>query len=102
MWSLPNLVAIREFSPAAAEQVPEVDMVFFDGDHEYEAVIADIETWLPKARKLLCGHDYGHPDHPGVAQAVDEVFGSRVVPAGPGHLAGIWTVQTGHASGSSR
>ena len=61
-------------------------------------MVADIEAWLPKARKLLCGHDYGHPDHPGVAKAVEEIFGSRVVLAGPGHLAGIWTVQTGHAS----
>jgi hypothetical protein len=96
----PNLVAIREFSPAAAEQVPDVDMVFLDGDHEYERVLADIEAWLPRARKLLCGHDYGHPDHPGVAKAVEETFGDRVVLAGPGHLAGIWTVQTGDAPDS--
>jgi hypothetical protein len=91
----PNLVAIRACSPAAAEQVPDVDMVFVDGDHEYEAVVADIETWLPKTRKLLCGHDYDHPRCPGVRRAVDEIFADRVVPAGRGHLAGIWMVQLG-------
>jgi hypothetical protein len=60
-------------------EVPDVDMVLLDGDHEYEGVVADIEAWLPKARKLLCGHDYGHPDYPGVARAVDEIFADRVV-----------------------
>jgi methyltransferase family protein len=88
----PNLVAIRGRSPEAAAQVPDVDMVFLDGDHRYTSVLADIEAWLPKTRKLLCGHDYGHPNFPGVARAVDELFADRVVPAGPGSLAAIWTV----------
>jgi methyltransferase family protein len=92
-----NLVAIRACSPGAADQVPDVDMVFLDGDHEYEGVVADIEAWLPKTRKLLCGHDYGHPDYPGVARAVDEILGDQVVLAGPGDLEGIWTVQPGQA-----
>jgi Methyltransferase domain len=88
----PNLVAIRASSPEAAEQVPQVDMVFLDGDHEYAAVVADIEAWLPKTRRLLCGHDYGHPDYPGVAEAVDAIFADAMELAGPGHLASIWTV----------
>lgn len=91
--SFPNLVAVRAPSPEAAAQVPDVDMVFLDGDHEYEGVKADIEAWLPKCRKLLCGHDYGHPDFPGVAEAVHEAFGERMTLAGPGTLAGIWTVE---------
>jgi Methyltransferase domain len=84
-----NLVAIRESSPEAAALVPDdVDMVFLDGDHEYEAVVADIAAWLPKTRKMLCGHDYNHPKFPGVAKAVDEIFGDRVaLPTGS-----IWTV----------
>jgi hypothetical protein len=89
----PNLVAIRACSPAAAEEVPDVDMVFLDGDHEYEGVLEDIEAWLPKTRKLLCGHDYGHPDYPGVARAVDEKFPDRMTLAGPGNLAAIWVVE---------
>ena len=89
----PNLVAIRGSSPAAGRQVPDVDMVFLDGDHDYEGVVADIEAWLPKTRRLLCGHDYNHPDYPGVAKAVDEVFGDRMKLAGPGTLSNIWVVQ---------
>jgi hypothetical protein len=69
--------------------------MFLDGDHEYEAVVADIKAWLPKARRLLCGHDYGHPDYPGVARAVDELFADRVVLADPGTLHTIWTVDLG-------
>jgi hypothetical protein len=91
----PNLVAIRACSPGAADQVPDVDMVFLDGDHEYEGVVADINAWLPKTQKLLCGHDYGHPYYPGVASAVDEIFADRMVLAGQGTLEAIWTVELG-------
>jgi len=51
-----------------------VDMVFIDANHGYEAVKNDIEAWLPKTRKIICGHDYGDPLAPGVKQAVDEKF----------------------------
>ena len=88
----PNLVAIRESSPEAAALVPDVDMVFLDGDHEYEAVVADIAAWLPKTRRLLCGHDYNNPEFPGVAEAVDEILGDRVAFV-RGHA--FWTVQVG-------
>jgi len=64
-----------------------VDMVFIDGSHLYEAVKADILAWLPKARKLISGHDYGHKVWgPGVAQALEAIFGNDYE-VGPG---GIW------------
>lgn len=88
----PNLRAIRGYSPAAAAEVPgKVDMVFIDGDHEYEAVRADILAWLPKTRRLLCGHDYQEDGggFPGVAQAVHEVFGRP----GVARDTAIWTVR---------
>lgn len=50
----------------------KADMVFIDGAHTYEAVKADIEAWLPKAEKIICGHDF---QWPGVQQAVTEKFG---------------------------
>ena len=88
----PNLVAIRERSPEAAALVPDIDMVFLDGDHEYQAVVADIDAWLPKTRRLLCGHDYNVAEFPGVAEAVDEILGDRVMGAVGGS---IWTVRVG-------
>lgn len=89
----PNLNAVRGWSPAAAELVPDVDMVFIDGSHDYESVVADINAWLPKTRKLICGHDYcDQPEYgfPGVAQAVHEIFGNQVELA---PLTSIWTVR---------
>lgn len=72
-----NLVAVRGYSPAAADLVPDVDMVFIDGNHDYEQVRADLAAWLPKTRRLICGHDYQNADggFPGVAEAVHEMFG---------------------------
>jgi hypothetical protein len=82
---LPNVVGIRRPSPEAGASVPDpVDMVFIDGAHDYDSVVADITYWLPRARVLLCGHDYvpfsglnpgeaqGFPD---VKVAVDELLG---------------------------
>lgn len=51
-----------------------IDFVFIDGDHEYESVIKDIESWLPKIKKggIISGHDYDNPC--GVKQAVTELI----------------------------
>lgn len=64
-------------SPDAAEEYADdsLDVVYLDAEHDYESVKADIEAWLPKADRFICGHDYT-PAWPGVMQAVDEVFGS--------------------------
>lgn len=93
-----NVHGIREPSPAAGIHVPDpVDMVFIDGAHDYESVAADISYWLPRTKKLLCGHDYipysslpagESPGFPDVAIAVDELLGTDV------HVApdtAIWT-----------
>ena len=53
-----------------------IDMVFIDADHAYGSVKQDIEAWLPKATKMICGHDYCLP-FPGVMQAVQEFFGDN-------------------------
>ena len=68
-----NLKALKTDSITASKQFKDksVDMVFIDGDHAYEAVKADIEMWLPKAKKLICGHDYPFK---GVKKAVDELL----------------------------
>lgn len=68
-----NLEWTRKDSVEAASGIPDksVDMVFIDGDHSYEGCKRDIEAWLPKARKIICGHDYSN-NWPGVIRAVDE------------------------------
>ena len=53
-----------------------VDLIHIDGNHEYEAVLADIKAWLPKMNKngFACFDDYGHDSLPGVYQACTEYF----------------------------
>lgn len=78
-----NLRVVQGYSPAViyTDDLPDVDMVFIDGAHDYESAAADITHWLPKTRRLICGHDYipeegaGFPD---VAVAVDEILGDAV------------------------
>jgi precorrin-6B methylase 2 len=69
-----NLVSYKMTSLKASKKFKDksVDMVFIDGEHTYEAVKQDIELWLPKCKKLICGHDYNYND---VAQAVNQKFG---------------------------
>lgn len=58
------------------------DMVFLDGDHRYEGIRRDIETWrkLIVDGGLLCGHDAA-PYWPDVSRAVQDVLGIvQVVP----------------------
>lgn len=85
---LPNAVPIRGFSPEVGARVPDpIDLVFIDGAHDYSSVVNDIAYWLPRTQKILCGHDYGHPDYPDVKMVVDELLpgASRV------GQTGIWT-----------
>lgn len=48
------------------------DMVYIDGDHEYESVMFDLRGWLAQLspRGVLVGDDYMWP---GVKQAADEI-----------------------------
>jgi len=53
------------------------NFVYIDGNHQYENVKEDIETWLPKIKPngMIGGHDYGYL--PDVTKAVDEIFGKQ-------------------------
>lgn len=55
-----------------------IDFMFIDGDHSTEAVLRDIEMWLPKVKKggILAGDDIGWVS---VKQAVEHKFGSNYV-----------------------
>ena len=72
-----NLFVDRKDSLSAAKQYPDgfFDMIFIDAEHTYESVKKDLDVWLPKARKLICGHDY-FDRFPGVVKAVNEKFGT--------------------------
>lgn len=61
----------------------EVDFIWIDGDHSYEAVRADIEAWFPhlKHEGIIAFHDYFEGDPPahnpsGAGRAVRETMGS--------------------------
>lgn len=51
--------------------------VYIDGDHSYDAALADINAWWPTISEIgiLAGHDFDDA-HPGVVQAVTE-FAAR-------------------------
>ena len=50
-----------------------VDVVWIDWDHSYEGCMNDLKRFAPKARLLVCWHDY-HSAWPDVIKAVDEYF----------------------------
>jgi predicted O-methyltransferase YrrM len=54
-----------------------LDLLFIDGDHHEEAVVADLRAWLPflKPGGWLAMHDIDHPD---VRKAFERVIGARV------------------------
>ena len=78
-----NLKVLKMRSLDAAEKFKNnsVDMVFIDGGHGYEEVKQDIKAWYPKARKIICGHDF---DWQTVYDAVDESFDKIFI------LEGLW------------
>ena len=69
-----NLRVIRDYSVMAALRFPRasVEMVFIDADHSFEAVYADLVSWIPVTTKMICGHDV---DTDGVRDALGKVFG---------------------------
>jgi len=50
---LPSIEASKQFDDGS------VDLVYLDGDHRAEALVADIDAWKPKVRPggILAGHD---------------------------------------------
>jgi hypothetical protein len=74
-------IIIRMTSATAARRFEDgqLDFVYLDAQHHYEAVKEDIRCWLPKIRQggILAGHDYldGEIDQGrfGVKSAVDEL-----------------------------
>lgn len=78
-----RVTLIHGFSLDQAESWdgPEIGLLFIDGDHSYEGARQDILKWsvhlAPGA--TIAVDDYGHPDWPGVAQAVDALVSEGVL-----------------------
>lgn len=68
---------IRKASVDAVNDVPDnLDFVYIDGDHSYQGVFDDLCAWTKKVKMggIISGHDYNHPNLPGVKRAIDEFF----------------------------
>lgn len=51
-----------------------VDVVWLDSRHFADTLPAEIDKFLPYAKLLICGHDYGHSMWPDVKTIVDSKF----------------------------
>ena len=75
-WGVVDTITkVRTTSVAASIGWKEpIDFLFVDGDHEYEAVLADIRAFVPFVRDggIVAFHDY-KSGKPGVPRAVDEL-----------------------------
>lgn len=88
-----KIVVVRENSNTAYRTMEEnygkdFDMLFIDGDHQYQQVKLDIQNYMKllKPGGLICGHDY--PGYPGVVKAVNELFPGKV-----DNFEQIWSVR---------
>lgn len=74
----PTITVLRMMSHNASRLFMDetIDFWHTDGDHNYEMVKLDIESWLPKVKTgcLLTGDNY---EVPSVSQAVDELLPQR-------------------------
>jgi len=68
------------------------DLVYIDGDHEYEAVRMDLALIASNVRSkgLLLAHDYGRDSLPGPKPAVDEFVSKGWSKIGVYGTLGVW------------
>ncbi|MDT3959794.1 class I SAM-dependent methyltransferase [Staphylococcus kloosii] len=80
-----NVTLIKDFSDKASEIISNnsLDLVFIDGNHDYDFVRQDIKLWYDKVKidGILSGHDYDYPGIKGVKKAVDQLFGENIIVA---------------------
>jgi len=71
-----NIVKLKMTMKEALDLLPELDVIYIDGNHTYDCVLEDIKLSLQKIKDggIICGHDYNSLDVD-VVQAVNKVFG---------------------------
>lgn len=73
-----HITPIRKTSLEASQRYQDnsLDFVFIDASHQYQDVLDDIKSWLPKLKNggTLAGHDYGYNE---VNKAVNEFFKNK-------------------------
>lgn len=78
-----RITLVHDFAVRAARgwNGPRVGLLFVDDDHSYEGARDAILSWLPHLAPgaTIAVDDYGHPDWPGVAQAVDKLVDDGVL-----------------------
>ena len=64
-----------------------VELLFIDSSHDCAPTLAEVAAWRPALAPgaLVVFDDYGHPDYPGVAAAVDALGASGTVRASMFH-----------------
>jgi hypothetical protein len=70
-----SLINAFSHDVAATWQGKPVGLLYVDGDHTKEGARRDIVAWAPHLAEgaRIAVDDYGHPDWPGVGEAVDEL-----------------------------
>lgn len=85
----PNILSLKEESTVAADNIHSfnwgvetlpADIIHIDAEHTPEAVLRDIEAWLPHLADdgVMIGHDYRSKHFPAMTPAVDGFFGDIV------------------------
>jgi hypothetical protein len=59
LWPYVNQVDASSVEAASTYEDESLDMVMLDADHRTEAVLADLDAWMPKLKPggVICGHD---------------------------------------------
>lgn len=61
--------------PGAAGRAQPVEFLFVDSSHDRAETVATFQAWEPHLAPggVVVFHDYGHPEYPGVAEAIAEL-----------------------------
>lgn len=72
-----NVIKLKMTMKEAFDLIPDMDIIYIDGNHKYEFVLNDIILSLRKIKQggIISGHDYKSKKHTGVTKAIIEILG---------------------------